>query len=196
MGFLLMQYEYQRASREYNRCHSAGIRLNNQVARYTKRVERMQSVFEKAKSRLQNDFNQIQSQASSALAYASTMQSADAFNNALMGIVIGNMPLGAYVQYNGNATGTDLVSALSAAAAQARTVMTSLIQAVQEVETEKLEEQQNEQLEPIAEKNSDLEAEQALNDTLTEMWKERRDKSKQQLSEDIKNSMAGYGLKG
>ena len=196
MGFLLMQYEYQRASREVSVHQRAGSRLNNQVTRYTKRVERMQSVFDKAKTRLQNDFNQLSQQANSALAYASTLQSGAAFNGALGGIVIGGMPLSAYVQYNGNATGSDLLSQLSSVAAQARTVLSSLINAVQEIETEKLEEQQDAQLTPISEKEADLQAEKDLEDALCEMWKQRKENAKSELSESIKGGMASYGLKG
>ena len=57
MGFLLMQYEYQRATSQYNLCERTGIRLNDQLEKYTKRIENMQSLFSKAESRLENNWN-------------------------------------------------------------------------------------------------------------------------------------------
>ena len=49
MGFLLLQYEYQRANRQCNLLTRTGIRLNDQIARYTKRISKMESVFSKQK---------------------------------------------------------------------------------------------------------------------------------------------------
>lgn len=198
MGFLLMQYEYQRASREVSVHQRAGIRLNNQVTRMTKRVERMQSVFEKAKTRIETNFNQLSNQANMAISAATQAQSDTQFMSYLGGVVIGGVPLSNYVKIGSFTEGDNasLLTALSTAAAQARTVLATLINSVKETEQEKLEIQQDEQLTPLSEKEADLQAEKDLEDTLCEMWKERKEKAKGELPEAIKGGMASYGLKG
>lgn len=210
MGFLLMQYEYQRASREVSIHQRAGIRLNNQVTRYTKRVERMQSLFEKAKTKLDTQINTLQKDFSTILSTKATQLASlgnvaaaqNGFNGVLMGMKVGDIPLGAYVQYTSAVdTSADnwkqlLLSELSTAAATAQSVLSTLITALKEVETQKLEAQQDEQLTPISEKESDLQAEKDLEDTLCEMWKERKENAKSELADAIKGGMATYGLKG
>ena len=193
MGFLLMQYEYQRASREVSVHQRAGIRLNNQVTRYTKRVERMQSLFDKAKTRLETQLNNEQNNYNALISQAAT-RPAD-FMNQMNNIVIGNTPLGAYVQFTPNGAADQQLQEVAAAAAIARTVLSTLMNALKEVEMQKLDSQQDEQLTPISEKEADLQAEKDLEDSLCEMWKQRRDNAKEQLGQDIQNGMAKYGLK-
>ena len=191
-----MQYEYQRASREVSVHQRAGIRLNNQVTRYTKRVERMQSLFDKAKTRLETQLNNVQNNFNAIISQASTYTDADAFNRTMNGIVVGDTPLGAYVQFGTDKTDPkDILQEVASAAAVARTVLATLMTALKEVETQKLEAQQDEQLTPISEKEADLQAEKDLEDSLCEMWKQRRDNAKEQLGQDIQNGMAKYGLK-
>ena len=57
MGFLLLQYEFQRANREVNLCNRKTVRINNQLTRATKRIEKMESVFSKEKTALETDWN-------------------------------------------------------------------------------------------------------------------------------------------
>lgn len=212
MGFLLLQYEYQRASREVSVHQRAGIRLDNQVTRYTKRVEKMQSVFEKNKTRLENRYQALSNDASAALSSASASASQLALRDAcnmlnfqftqigVGGISLANMgcyvdPSAVAVDQNGNVDKSSLMTALSTAAARARSVLTNLITMVKEEEMDRLEAQQDEQLTPISEKEADLQAEKDLEDTLCTMWEQRRDNAKQKLPDAIQNGMAAYGIK-
>ena len=194
-----MQYEYQRASREVTVHERAGIRLNNMVERYTKRVKNMESIFQKAQDRLENNFNTLNNQANATIQLASSAQSPQQFMQALSGIVINGVSLAAYGDYSAlnqpNLTGNNLITALSTAAAQARSNLTVLINTVKEMELDKLNMQKDEQLQPISEKESDLQAEQALEETLCDTWRQRKENAKSRLGEDIQNGISKYGLK-
>ncbi len=216
MGFLLLQYEYQRASREVSVHQRAGIRLDNQVTRYTKRVEKMQSVFEKNKSKLENQFTTLQNNSAAALSNISSQialgtgtqgqaltdaqrQMAYGYIQGQLGnIVIGGVPLLAFVNIGSITSANDpssLMTALNTITTSARTALSNLITMVKEAETDKLEAQQDAQLTPIAEKEADLQAEKDLEDTLCTMWEQRRDNAKQKLPDAIQNGMAAYGIK-
>ena len=201
MGFLLLQYE--RANTQYNLCERTGIRLNNELTRATKRVERMQSVFQKAQTQLENRWNnmsqifnsQISTACNGAAGSADATAAATAFGAALNSIVIGGIPLGGYCQVT--VKGTDkqaILSDLSNAAAQAKAVMAQLIQNAKDADEQKLQYQNDQQLQPIAEKESDIDAEKTLNEALTTLWEQRRDNAKDRLSKDIENGVAKYGL--
>ncbi len=197
MGFLLMQYEYQRASREVTVHERAGIRLNNMVERYTKRVKNMESIFQKAQDRMENNFNTLNNQANSTIQLAASAQDPNQFLRALGGIVIGGISLAQYGQYSfsGTTDKNQLMNELSVAASQARANLTVLINAVKENEMSKIEMQKDEQLQPISEKESDLQAEQALEETLCDTWRQRKENAKSRLGEDIQNGISKYGLK-
>lgn len=208
MGFLLLQYEYQRASREVSVHQRAGIRLDNQVTRYTKRVEKMQSIFEKNKTRLENRYQALSNDASTALSSASSQASigykdnfsaaARMMNEQFRQIGVGGISLldmGCYCDTTNVTDQASLMTALSMAAARARSVLTNLITMVKEEEMDRLEAQQDEQLTPISEKEADLQAEKDLEDTLCTMWEQRRDNAKQKLPDAIQNGMAAYGIK-
>ena len=202
MGFLLLQYEYQRANTQYNLCERTGIRLNNEVTRATKRVERMNTVFQKAQTQLENRWNNMSqifnSQISTACngAAASGSGAAAAFNGALSSIVIGGVSLGAYCKID-KISGTDersILTELSNAAAQAKAVMAQLIQNAKDADEQKLQYQNDQQLQPIAEKESDIKAEQTLNEALTTLWEERKNNAKDRLAKDVEDGVAKYGL--
>lgn len=197
MGFLLMQYEYQRASREVTVHERAGIRLNNMVERYTKRVKNMESIFQKAQDKLENNFNTLNNQANSTIQLAASAQDPQQFLRALGGIVINGISLASYGQYSfsGTTDRNQLMNELSVAAAQARSNLTVLINTVKEMELDKLNMQKDEQLQPISEKESDLQAEQALEETLCDTWRQRKENAKSRLGEDIQNGISKYGLK-
>ncbi len=211
MGFLLLQYEYQRANRQTNLLTRTGIRLNNQIARYTKRIEKMESIFSKAQSRLDSRYSQLLNTANSQIATAQSGVSATGsdpavagqaafanFNNALGSIVVGGIPLSSFVQIGGSvkiSSSQDILTILSQAAAQAKTILATLIENAKEADSEKLQAQQDAQLEPISEKEGDLQAEQATNDALITLWEQRRDAAKEKLPDGIQNSMGHYGLK-
>ena len=201
MGFLLLQYEYQRASREVSIHHRAGMRLDNQVDRYTKRIENMQSVFQKAQDRLTKNFTNLSRDASAVISQATNAAASSAnvaaFNATLMGIVIGGVRLGQFVQASTTSTDPkEILTILSNVGAQAKSILASLIEDAKEADLMRLQNQQDEQLDPIAEKESDLQAKQNLENTLCDVWTTRRDNAKQRLGQDIKESMAGYGLNG
>ena len=204
MGFLLLQYEYQRANRQCNLLTRTGIRLNDQIGRYTKRIEKMQSVFSKAQSRLENKYSQMSnmmsnriSGAASQIATGSTdpMQN---LKNAIGSCIVGGISLINFVAFRPIGSGAsqqDILAAMTQAAAEAKSVLATLIANAQEADTEKLQAQQDAQLQPISEKEGDLQAEQNTNDALITLWEQRRDAAKEKLGPAIENSMGKYGIK-
>ena len=210
MGFLLLQYEYQRANRQCNLLTRTGIRLNDQIARYTKRISKMESVFSKQKTRLENQYTQKSNLMNSRISSAMSM-GAENLQSAIASCVVGGVSLGQFIRVGdfqaqaGGAQGTDdntqtsqnqaMLAALSNAASQAKAILQTLIQNALEADQEKLEAQENAQLEPISEKEGDLQAEQTTNDALITLWEQRRDAAKEKLPDGIQNSMCHYGIK-
>lgn len=207
MGFLLLQYEYQRANRQTNLLTRTGIRLNDQIARYTKRIEKMESVFSKAQTRLDNKYQQLSNLANAQITSAQSTTSTDAsaafanFNSAMRGITIGGICLASLVSINTQQSinsenaAQAIMMALSSAAAQAKSILATLIENAKEADSTKLQMQQDAQLEPISEKEGDLQAQQATNDALITLWEQRRDAAKEKLPDAIQNSMGHYGIK-
>ena len=215
MGFLLLQYEFQRANREVNLCNRKTIRINNQLARATKRIEKMESVFGKEKSALEADYSRKQSaigQNLSMLAMAiansangNGTNAAANFNNQMNNIVIGGVPLGSLVQIgaidtssaNGDTSKANqiILTAINSAINSAQQMMSTLIEQAKSLDTATLEARQDEQLKPLSDKEADIQAEQSLNDTLTTLWEQRRDSAKQKLPQEIENGMGHFGLK-
>ncbi len=210
MGFLLLQYEYQRANRQCNLLTRTGIRLNDQIARYTKRISKMESVFSKQKTRLENQYTQKSNWMNSRISSAMSMGPQN-LQSAIASCVIGGVSLGQFIRVDdfkaqpGVSTGADdnsqtsqnqaMLAALSNAASQAKAILQTLIQNALEADQEKLEAQENAQLEPISEKEGDLQAEQTTNDALITLWEQRRDAAKEKLPDGIQNSMGHYGIK-
>ena len=218
MGFLLLQYEFQRANREVNLCNRKTIRINNQLARATKRIEKMESVFGKEKSALDADWSRRQSAYGQnlsmlAMAIASSAGNSDqaganaaaTFNNQMNNIVIGGVPLGSLVQIgsidvssaNGDASKIHqiILTAINSAVNNAQQMMSTLVEQAKSLDTAALEARQDEQLKPLSDKEADIQAEQSLNDTLTTLWEQRRDSAKQKLPQEIENGMGHFGLK-
>ena len=210
MGFLLLQYEYQRANRQCNLLTRTGIRLNDQIARYTKRISKMESVFSKQKTRLENQYTQKSNLMNSRISSAMSMGPQN-LQSAIASCVIGGVSLGQFIRVGdfqaqaGVSTGADensqtsqnqaMLAALSNAASQAKAILQTLIQNALEADQEKLEAQENAQLEPISEKEGDLQAEQTTNDALITLWEQRRDAAKEKLTDGIQKSMGHYGIK-
>lgn len=215
MGFLLLQYEFQRANREVNLCNRKTIRINNQLARATKRIEKMESVFGKEKSALEADYSRKQSaigqnlsMLAMAIANSANGNGANAaanFNNQMNNIVIGGVPLGSLVQIgsidtssaNGDTSKANqiILTAINSAINSAQQMMSTLIEQAKSLDTAALESRQDEQLKPLSDKEADIQAEQSLNDTLTTLWEQRRDSAKQKLPQEIENGMGHFGLK-
>lgn len=195
MGLLLMSYEYQRATREVSVHQAAKVRFNNQAERCTKRVSRMESVFDKAKSRIETNYRQLSSQASNNVQQAMMSQDLSSFAAMISTIVIGGIPLTALVQVPSSVpNGQNITNVLATLGSQARTAIDQLINMAKEAETTAIEDQEENMLEPIREKGSDLEAKAGLEDTLITMWQTRQEAAKSHLGEGIKNTMGSYGL--
>ncbi len=212
---MLLQYEFQRANREVNLCQRKGIRLNNQLTRATKRIEKMTSVFDKAKSALntrwdnqQREFSQGLSNLALRIASVSGGDgnyAAAYFNDALKGMVIGGICLATLIQIpaidvsgaEGDSTKASQIiqTAISSAVGQAQQIVQQLIQNARDIDQAALEGQQDAQMAPLAEKEADIQAEKSLNDVLTDLWTERKENAKGKLPDAIKDSMSGFGLK-
>ena len=212
---MLLQYEFQRANREVNLCNRKTVRINNQLTRATKRIEKMESVFAKAKTNNDNKWNNNKStitQALSNLALGIASSSggngataAANFNNAMTGIVIGGVCLATLVQIPAidvSSAGGDLTkaqqiiqTAISSAVGQAQQIVQQLIDAAKDVDEAMLEQKQDAQLAPLSDKEGDLQAEQSLNETLTTIWEQRRDSAKEKLPQAIENATGKFGLK-
>lgn len=215
MGFMLLQYEFQRANREVNLCNRKTVRIDNQLTRATKRIEKMESVFAKAKTANDNKWNNNKStitQALSNLALGIASSSggngataAADFNNAMTGIVIGGVCLATLVQIPSidvSSAGGDLTkaqqiiqTAISSAVGQAQQIVQQLIDAAKDLDEAMLEQKHDAQLAPLSEKEGDLQAEQSLNETLTTIWEQRRDSAKEKLPQAIENATGKFGLK-
>lgn len=214
MGFMLLQYEFQRANREVNICQRKGVRINNQLTRATKRIEKMTSVFDKAKTALNKDWDRTQNAVNQALSNCA-MQAAQTgnaaaaaalFNGVVAGIRIGGVVLGSLIsldpssiQIPQNATQAQITQAIqtavSAAVGQANQIAQQLIENARDIDEAKLEAKQDAQMAPLAEKEADIQAEKSLNDVLTDLWTERKENAKGKLPDAIKDSMSGFGLK-
>jgi enamine deaminase RidA (YjgF/YER057c/UK114 family) len=216
MGFLLLQYEFQRANREANLCNRKSVRINNQLTRATKRVEKMESIFSKAKSSLDSEYSNKKSamtQQLSALATSinaagggtadAAAEAQNTMNAQLANMEIGGVKLSNYVKVNINVTDTSdaskvnsqILSQLNSAISQATQAISLLIEEAKTADEAALEDQQDKQLQPLSDKEADLEAEQSLNDTLTTLWEQRRDNAKQKLPDAIENATGHFGLK-
>lgn len=215
MGFLLLQYEFQRANREVNLCNRKTVRINNQLTRATKRIEKMESVFGKEKSALESDYSRKQSAISqnlSQMAMAITSASggdpavaAANFNNQMNSIVIGGVCLGSLVQIGSidvSSAGDDstkrnqlIMTAINSAINNAQQMLSTLIEQAKRLDEAQLENKQDEQLKPLSDKEADIQAEQSLNDTLTTLWTQRRDNAKEKLPQEIENATGHFGLK-
>ncbi len=215
MGFLLLQYEFQRANREVNLCNRKTVRINNQLTRATKRIEKMESVFGKEKSALDADYSRKQSAMSqqlSQLAMGITnaaggdgANAAAMFNSQMMNVVIGGVCLGTLVQIGSidvSSAGGDaskknqiIMTAINSAVNNAQQMLSTLIEQAKRLDEAQLENQQDEQLKPLSDKEADIQAEQSLNDTLTTLWTQRRDNAKEKLPQEIENATGHFGLK-
>ena len=204
MGFLLLQYEYQRAENQYNLCERTGIRLNDQLDKYTKRVAKMQELFQKAESRLENNWNRMSNQINTNLSSEASMSSMDTasgwdrFESYVGSLYIGNICIASMISLT-KPTGdkaADIAAAITSAAGQVKQLISVLVDELKQVDIDQLHEQQDQQLEPISDKETEYQCKKNTNEALTDIWQQRRDKAKERLSQDIEHGVAGYSLKG
>ena len=212
MGLLLMQYEYQKARQKATVYELRGIRLNDKHEQYTKRIGNIEKLFSKKKSQLENTWNLRQQQVNSILAQARISETN--FNSAMsslgglfeagvlsgLGLSGGNIDINGMVQVDADATETEkasaLASALSAAASQVQVVVSSVLEAMKQAQLEELDAMEDRQRDPIAEKDAEIQAEIATNETLTTMADERKEAAKSRLQTVAKDAVAHYGLGG
>lgn len=217
MGFLLLQYEFQRANREVNLCNRKTVRINNSLTRATKRIEKMESVFAKEKTALETDWNNRKSSMTQGLSQMAIQisngasQSDDAagyainaFTSQMGQIQIAGIKLSQLVSIPSIPIAADasasqinqaIMSAINTAVSQAQSMINTLVEQAKSIDEAALEAKQDAQLQPLSEKEGDLQAEQSLNDTLTSLWEQRRDSAKEKLPQAIENATGHYGLK-
>ena len=199
-----MQYEYQRANTQVNLLERTGIRLNDQLTRYTKRVEKMQTIFQKAETRLEQTWDTYAKNYALGITNSASGGNLSMLESAINSIVIGGMPLSAYISVGRGPSVTDPSDTAAVAranlayaqniASQAQQVITQLIATAKEADLEKLHIQQDAQLDPIAEKESECDAQVKSNDALLTVWETRRDSAKERLGKDIDSGISHYGL--
>ncbi len=208
MGLLLMQYEYQKAKQKVNLYELRGIRLNDRQEQYTKRIANIEKLFNKKQSSIESKYSNIQSQLNSKISLMAAAGSFGGFSVAsLFGgtILAGAASIAGLDTAFGNAvTGLNddgklesqqqLAAARSSLAAQLQSTLQVILQALKDAEIAELEAAEDRQREPIAEKDAEVQADVAENDTLLELAKERMEAAKGRLPDTIKGSVAHYGL--
>lgn len=205
MGLLLMSYEYQRAKQKCNMLELKSIRLNDMQERYQKRIANIEKLFSKKKTSLESNYNNLQHRLS---AQMSSLVSAGNYNGissifatGLNVAGVGTLAQTALGNLNGNITETDALTSKNQQLANASTVVAQLqamlqtvITSLKEAALEELEAAEDRQREPIAEKDAEIQADVAANDTALELAKQREESAKARLGEDVKGSIAHYGL--
>ncbi len=205
MGLLLMSYEYQRAKQKCNMLELKSIRLNDMQERYQKRIANIEKLFSKKKTSLESNYNNLQHRLS---AQMSSLVSAGNYNGissifatGLNVAGVGTLAQTALGNLNGNITETDALTSKNQQLANASTVVAQLqamlqtvITSLKEAALEELEAAEDRQREPIAEKDAEIQADVAANDTALELAKQREESAKARLGEDVKGSVAHYGL--
>ena len=205
MGLLLMSYEYQRAKQKCNMLELKSIRLNDMQERYQKRIANIEKLFSKKKTSLESNYSNLQHRLS---AQMSSLVSAGNYNGissifatGLNVAGVGTLAQTALGNLNGNITETDALTSKSQQLANASTVVAQLqamlqtvITSLKEAALEELEAAEDRQREPIAEKDAEIQADVAANDTALELAKQREESAKARLGGDVKGSVAHYGL--
>lgn len=208
MGLLLMQYEYQKAKQKVNLYELRGIRLNDMSERYTKRIANIEKLFNKKQASIESKYSNMQSQLNSKI---SLMAASDGFT----GFSVASLFSGSILSGAASITGLDkalgnavtglnnneqletqqqLAAARSSIASQLQSTLQVILQALKDAEIAELEAAEDRQREPIAEKDAEVQADVAENDTLLTLAQERMEAAKGRLPNTIKESVAHYGL--
>jgi len=189
MGVLLMSFEYQKAKQALNTDELQGIRLNDTLKRYTKRISNIETIFSKKKSQIESQFSQATNNAMSQISSAALGGNFSSVGS-IMGIALSSLT---NTTVSGDSKEAQLQSAQTIAA-QLKSTLQTIMEQQKEAMLERLEAQEDKQKEPIAEKEAEFQGKVAANETITEIDKNRMDAAKSRLGEDIKNSTAHYGL--
>lgn len=210
MGLLLMSYEYQRAKQKCNTLELRSIRLNDMQERYQKRIANIEKLFSKKKTSLETKYTNLQHTSNAKVSQMSAAGSFDVGSifggiNDFAGTKIVEASLISQIATNtgknitiadgaDNSTINQALAQRSAAAAQLQSMLQTIISALKEAALEELEALEDRQREPIAEKDAEIQADVAANDTALELAKQREEAAKRRLGENVKNSVAHYGL--
>ena len=209
MGLLLMQFEYNRAKQKQTVLEHKAIRLNNKHELYQKRIGKITELFAKKKTKLESDYSQKQSQLMAAINSASASGSLFGTGSTVLSTLCnGLVTTGltalttAFATDAGKLpTDTSSTEALNkqkaqqtALIAQVQSYLQTVLNELKEAALAELEEEEEQQTAPIAEKDTEMQQQIAVNDTLTTMTDERVEKAKARLQQVAKDSVAHYGL--
>ena len=211
MGVLLMQFEYQRAIQKKTVLEHKGVRLNNMHDLYTKRIANIEKLFSKKKTQLESKYTRLSSQLTASL---NRLSATNMLNEVSIGsLFAANGISNKLIQGVAAAAGADIsninpstaattqteqkssiLSQQAAIIAQVQAALNTILEQLKEADLEDLEAKEDAQTAPIAEKDADMQAEIAVNDTRLTMADERAQAAKQRLAQVAKDSMAHYGL--
>ncbi len=207
MGLLLMSYEYQRAKQKCNMLELKSIRLNDMQERYQKRIANIEKLFSKKKTSLESQYTNLQHNLSAQMSSLVSAGNYTGITSIFAGLNvkddkgIGNLANTSLDALNGKITETDALTSknqqlanVSTVVAQLQAMLQTVITSLKEAALEELEVAEDRQREPIAEKDAEIQADVAANDTALELAKQREESAKARLGEDVKGSVAHYGL--
>jgi len=178
---------------------------------YQTRMGKINELFAKRSTQLESKWNRISSQASMKLSQFAVSGGsglaaggASIFEGLLGGAITQTLITTAIGTAQGDieasTTATELQkqNAKATAASQVASQLQSLLQLVldqlKEAEEAALEVEKEEMLEPVAEKDVEMEMKIATNDTLLTLAETRAEKAKAKLGQYAKDSVAGFGI--
>ena len=195
-------------------------RISNIEKLYSKKKSRLESRFSQMNSQLSSTVNSAAAQGTlnssifSSLGISTKLLTANGFDDAIKSAIdttVGEansdgtytlkldkngkaLAEDKYVNTDAAKSATKIQSIMNAAASQLISLLQSVLEAIKEAELAELEEMEDAQREPIAEKDAEIQADVAENDTLMTLAKERMEAAKGRLPDTVKGSVAHYGL--
>ena len=183
------------------------IRLNDMQERYQKRIANIEKLFSKKKTSLESQYTNLQHNLSAQMSSLVSAGNYTGITSIFAGLNvkddkgIGNLANTSLDALNGKITETDALTSknqqlanVSTVVAQLQAMLQTVITSLKEAALEELEVAEDRQREPIAEKDAEIQADVAANDTALELAKQREESAKARLGEDVKGSVAHYGL--
>lgn len=195
-----------------------GIRLHDRQEMYTKRIANIEKLFNKKQSAIESKYSRLQSGLTSQISMLSATDASmggavGAINtifapfglNAVNSTVIKGLTDAAGVDVSKLGQGIDTskqeleqerqrAQQRATLASQLQATLQTVLEALKEADLAQLEALEDRQREPIAEKDAEIQADVAENDTLMELAKERMEAAKGRLPDTVKGSVAHYGL--
>lgn len=221
MGLLLMQYEYQKAKQKVNLYELRGIRLNDMQERYTKRIANIEKIFNKKQAAVESKYSNMQNMLNSRISMMAATGGTDkmSFANMAIGSIFSGLENAIVMKdlqtaftndagkigttTNVTAEGEEketqrqqqLAAERASLASQLQSTLQVVLQGLKDAELAELEAAEDRQREPIAEKDAEVQADVAENDSLLELAKARKEAAESRLPETVKDSVAHYGLR-